>query len=106
MEISVSETGSEKVVTIEVDERLDCSVHSAFNSACKLVEAAESRKIVIDLSKTRRIADSGLAMLMMLRNRLGRVKNRILLVNCRPELRKSLAVIQFPTKFRIAQRAS
>lgn len=102
MEISVSETDSEKVVTIEVDERLDCSVHSAFNRACRLAEATKTRNIVVDLKKTRRIADSGLAMLMMLRNRLGRVKNRVLLVNCRPEFRKSLSMIQFPAQFRIA----
>ena len=102
MEISVSELGNDRVITIRVDEQLDCSAHSEFIRACRLAEMSKPGEVVIDLNRTRRIADSGLAMLIMLRHRLGKVRNRILLVNCRPELRKVLSLIHFPTQLRIA----
>lgn len=100
MDISVS--GNENVLTVHVDERLDCSAHGYLSDACDMAFDTKPERILIDLGKTRRIADSGLAMLMMFKERLGSFKNRVLLVNCRPELRNSLAVVKVPALFRIA----
>ena len=101
MDISVSGNENENVLTVHVDERLDCSAHSYLSDACDMAFDTKPERILIDLGKTRRIADSGLAMLMMFKDRLGFFKNRILLVNCRPELRRSLSLVNVPAVFRI-----
>lgn len=78
------------VFTIEIDERLDLRFHRAFAHACELAEGARAGAIEIDLANTRHVRDSGLAMLLMLHRRAGRLRNHIRLVNCRPEVRSRL----------------
>lgn len=100
MDVTVS--GEENIITVHVDERLDCSAHARLSDICDLAIESNHRRIVIDLGRTRRIADSGLAMLMMLKDRMGTFRDRVLLVNCRPELRRSLSRVKVPAVFRVA----
>jgi anti-anti-sigma factor len=103
MKIIASDPSKRKVITIRVDEQLDFSAHRAFSHACEELAAyPDTRKIIIDLSKTRRVFDSGLAMLLMLRDRAGRLKGRIMLANCGPEIREQLATGKFGAQFHIA----
>nr|AQQ74508.1 hypothetical protein [uncultured bacterium] len=78
---------AESVFTIKIDERLDLRFHRAFSRACEWAEGARSGGIEIDLAHTRKVNDSGLAMLIMLHRRAGLSGNRIRLLNCRPEIR-------------------
>jgi anti-anti-sigma factor len=103
MKIIASDAGKRKVITIRVDEQLDFSAHRAFSHACEELAAyPDTRKIIIDLSRTRRVFDSGLAMLLMLRDRAGRLKGRIMLANCGPEIRERLSTSKFGAQFHIA----
>ena len=103
MKIIASDPSKRKVITIRVDEQLDFSAHRAFSHACEELAAyPDTRRIIIDLSKTQRVFDSGLAMLLMLRDRAGRLKGRIMLANCGPEIRERLATGKFGAQFHIA----
>ncbi len=90
-----------RVITIEIDERLDLSVHSMFVQACELAARPGPRAIEVNVGKTRYIQDSGLAMLLMLRGCAGRLKNRIRLVNCSPEMKTRLTAHRMHTQFRL-----
>jgi hypothetical protein len=89
------------VIRIEADERLDLSIHSVFVHACKLAEYPNLLGIEVNLGKTMQILDSGLAMLLMLRERVGHFGNRIKLFNCSPEIKKRLAESRVMTEFQI-----
>jgi anti-anti-sigma regulatory factor len=90
MHITIIDTGKGKTIRIQVDERMDCSIHSVFCQAGKLASHPQTESIEIDLGKTRFIQDSGLAMLLMLRKQSNRLKDRIELINCHPDIRARL----------------
>ena len=101
MKLAAVNTSDGRVIRIEADERLDLSVHGAFVHACKLAEYPNLRAIEVNLVKTRHILDSGLAMLMMLRERAGHLDNGIKLFNCSPEIRNRLVESRVLTGFQI-----
>jgi hypothetical protein len=101
MKLAAVNTADGRVIRIEADERLDLSVHGVFVHACKLAEYPNLRAIEVNLVKTRHILDSGLAMLMMLRERAGHLDNCIKLFNCSPEIRNRLLESRVLTGFQI-----
>ena len=90
-----------RVISIEVDERLDLSLHSTIVQACELAATPGLRAIEVNVGKTRYIQDSGLAMLLMLRQCAGRLKNRIRVVNCSPEMKAQLMARSMHMQFRL-----
>lgn len=78
-------------IRIQVGEHMDCRVHSVFCQASELARYPQTENIEIDLGKTRHIRDSGLGMLLMLYRLSARLKDRIEVVNCQPEIRTRLS---------------
>lgn len=101
MKLADVKTSDGRVILIEADERLDLSAHSVFVQACKLAEYPNLLTIIVNLGKTRDILDSGLAMLLMLRDRAGHISKRIKLFNCTPEIRNRLLESRVMTEFQI-----
>lgn len=102
MKIDVKESDSGNVVFIRVDECLDMTAYTLFGEAAALaVSNPMFSAIVVDLGKTQQLFDSGRAMLLTLRERAGRLKNRIYLANARPEIKLKLTQGTFPTMFHI-----
>ena len=86
---------SGKVVRIDIGSRLDMTAYEKFHKAT--VCAAKSREfvsILVDLSETHRVFDSGVAMLLDLKTKAGCLGIPLRLVNVRPELRRKLAVVE------------
>jgi len=69
--------------------------------ACNLAEHPNLLVIMVNLGRTRDILDSGLAMLLMLRDRAGHISKRIKLFNCAPEIRNRLLESPVMTGFQI-----
>jgi anti-anti-sigma regulatory factor len=101
MKLATIHTSIGRVITIETDEDLDLRSHGVFVHACRLAEEPNLRAIEVNLGKTRKIRDSGLAMLLMLRERMGREANGIRLINCSPEIRSRLAASSVGTQFQL-----
>jgi anti-anti-sigma regulatory factor len=101
MKLSSMYTLLGRVVTIEADEDLDLRSHGTFLYACRLAQDADLWAIEVNLRKTRTVRDSGLAMLLMLRRRIGPEGNRIRLVNSNPDIRSRLLSSGVGAKFQI-----
>jgi anti-anti-sigma regulatory factor len=95
-------TPAGRVITIDVDENLDLSLHSLFVRACELAAASDSDAIEVNVANIRHVRDSGLAMLMMLRDRARRRGDRVKLVNCGPELRRRLLAGRIGANFSLS----
>jgi anti-anti-sigma regulatory factor len=101
MKLADMSTSDGRVIIIETDERLDLCAHGVFVQACKLAEYPNIRAILVNLGKTRHILDSGLAMLLMLRDHVGHFGQCIKLFNCSPEIRNRLLESHVMTAFQI-----
>jgi ABC-type transporter Mla MlaB component len=101
MKLAAVNTTDGRVIRIEADEHLDLSVHGVFVHACKLAEYPNLRAIEVNLGRTRHIRDSGLAMLLMLREGAGHFGKNIKLFNCSPEIRNRLQESRVLTGFQI-----
>ena len=83
------------VVTVQVEGRFDMSQLQEFQQV--LVHARDSRaKYIIDLSATDQVLDSGIAILLMLIERVGPARLEVL--NCSPELRRRLLDVLGPVE--------
>ena len=98
--LNVSKDGS--VVTIRVGRDLDLRLCNVFLKAAAQAQTLAASRIVVDLHQTRRLYDSGLAMLMVLHDRAWYLTENIRIINCRPEIRGRLADGLFPKLFNLA----
>jgi anti-anti-sigma regulatory factor len=97
----VDQAGAE--IIINVGEDLDLRLSDTFLQAVSCAQRDVTSRIVVDLSKTRRIFDSGLAMLMLLNDRTWRLSGKIRIINCRPELKHRLSRGLIPGMFNLVQ---
>jgi hypothetical protein len=109
MKISTHYTSTGRLVTIQADEELDLKSHGVFVDACRLAEQAEHSAIDVDLVRTRSIRGSGVAMLLMLRERTGWQRSRLRLLNrqrchtsrgCNMPFEKTLDSLRMDAKFK------
>lgn len=90
------------VVFIRVGTHFDARLHDMFMRACYWVQGKRSKKIVVDFAQTRRLHESGLALLMMLHDRAWCLREGIELVNCSPALRAWFSNALYPGAFKVA----
>lgn len=95
LETSLSADGSQ--LTMLIDGRFDFNIHSVFRDSYR--ELPSSTKFTIDLSKTTFMDSSAMGMLLLLREFTGKDTNNIRLLNCRPEIRKVLAISNLDKMF-------
>jgi anti-anti-sigma regulatory factor len=84
---------------LQVGEQLDVSACPQIYEARRILSSAVLDRIVVDLAATRRVLDSGLALLLVLRERAGRLRDHIYLANCRPEVRSRLTGAGLESQF-------
>ncbi|MEA3278569.1 MAG: STAS domain-containing protein [Pseudomonadota bacterium] len=101
MQVSPEVTVKDQVIYVRMGERLDCSMVNLFVEACRLAKLGENREIRVDLGRTRRVFFSGLALLLMLCQRAGRLEGHIKLVNCSPDIEEQLSACSLSPKFQI-----
>ena len=85
---STRQPGSDPdIVFISIGRNFDFRLRDQFLRACRRAQLSRARKIVIDLARTRRLHESGLALLMMLHDRAWCLRDGIELINCSAPLR-------------------
>ena len=99
MQIVTSENGNDDTIHIRTGESLDLSACNVITRVCNLASYRQVRFVVIDLGNTSNIRDSGLAMLILLRQRIGKMVRQITIINCRPEVKSRLLVSSLTTDF-------
>ncbi|MEO5334344.1 MAG: STAS domain-containing protein [Magnetococcus sp. YQC-5] len=89
--------------TIRVNGRFNYEVFSRFRAAY-LIEGSDrkcSRRLVIDLAGTEYIDSSGMDMLLLMRDEMGRDGASIEIVNLSPEIRNFLEIACFDRLFKM-----
>lgn len=91
-----------ETLVLRIGECLDLSINALVQQAIQALEASRPERVVVDLSATRKVFDSGMALLLLLRNRAGHLKDQIYLTNCAPRICSRLARAGIASRFRIA----
>lgn len=85
------------VVTIETGDQVDLRIAGLVNRACILTEHFQASKIVVDLAETTQLLDSGLAMLLMMINSVGKHVEEITLENAGRAVQRRINSVRLPT---------
>lgn len=101
MILSSSYFGTGRVISTQTDEELDLRSHGVFVDACRLAKYPEPSTIDVNLTRTRTIRASGMAMLLTLQKITGWERSRIRLLNCNPEIRKQLVTSPMGQQFQV-----
>lgn len=88
-------------LTIVISGRFDFGAHQEFRNAYERVSSTP-RRYVVDLKDTTYLDSSALGMLLLLRDHAGGDSAQIRLLNCKPDVRKILAISNFEQLFQIA----
>ena len=86
----IAEEGSH---LLRIGDRFDISSTRLIVRLLKNIHAITMDRIVIDFGATLQMYDSGMALLLLLYKNAGRLKDKIYLINCRPEIRSKLSVL-------------
>jgi anti-anti-sigma regulatory factor len=84
--LEIKDRGDVHTITINVGEDLDDGANNLFTKAIIEAQHDVGTLIVVNMANTRRIFDSGLALLKLLNERSWRRTNKIRIINCRPDL--------------------
>lgn len=88
-------------LTIVIAGRFDFGAHQEFRNAYERVSSTP-KSYVVDLKDTTYLDSSALGMLLLLRDHAGGDGAQIRLLNCKPDVRKILAISNFEQLFQIA----
>ncbi len=81
---------TDSAIVIKVGQDLDLRLLDIFMQAIEIVQRGIISRIEVDLSRTRRIFDSGLALLMSLNHRNLTLSGKIRIINCDAGLKSRL----------------
>ena len=95
---SVSTDG--KTLTIRVNGRFDFSAHQEFRDAYS-GQANTVSKYVLDMGGTEYIDSAACGMLLVFRDTVGGNQADISIVNAKPDIQKTLSMLQFNKLFKI-----
>lgn len=96
MQISMQANEKVTVFNIHVGKNLDLRLCNTFLNVCEYATTVSPSRIVLDLSQTERVFDSGLAMLMLLNEHSYLLTENTLIKNCRPEIYQKLRQSDLP----------
>lgn len=91
------------IITIKVGTNLDLRLHDLFMTAIRHAQGSIRNRIVVDLENTRRIFDSGLALLVQLNMRSWRKSCKVNIINCDPELEQQIERVLSPGIFNLSR---
>lgn len=102
MQIITADNRNDDTISIRAGESLDLSACDVVTRVCNLAKHPHIRFVVIDLENTKHIRDSGLAILILLRQRARKLVRQITIVNCRSEVKSRIFASSLTTAFRFA----
>lgn len=94
---SCSSDGAEAL--LKIAGRFDFGQHQEFKKACALCSTAQN--YTIDMRATDYLDSSALGMLLILRDKVGGDKNRVKILNAKPDVKKVLTIAKFEILFTI-----
>jgi anti-anti-sigma factor len=94
MSLSSSVSADGKTVTMSISGRFEFSDHTAFRQGYNLVSPASSNYI-LDMSRVDYMDSAALGMLVVLHERTGKNKNKIVLKGCSPEILQIIEISKF-----------
>lgn len=100
MGVVVTRGEQDRTVRIEVQGRFDFRVQADFRNAYRKASRPGDR-FVVDLRHTEYLDSAALGMLLLLREAAGGDAAEVVIANCRPSLRRILAVAHFERLFTI-----
>lgn len=100
MSITTQLSADRQELTIAISGRFSFGAHQEFRNAYERVDGTP-RSYVIDLREATYLDSSALGMLLLMRDHAGGDQARITLRNCKPDVRKVLAISNFEQLFRI-----
>ncbi|MEA3406102.1 MAG: STAS domain-containing protein [Pseudomonadota bacterium] len=99
--MSVDVQVSENVITITVTGSFDISCYEQFNDSYRAYLSPSNNIFVIDMEQTTYMDSSALGMLLLLRDRTGGERSRVMLVNVGESVMEILKVANFNQLFNI-----
>jgi len=103
--MSVNVDVSDNVITLSVVGSFDISCYEQFNDSYRAYLSPADNIFVIDMSKTTYMDSSALGMLLLLRDRTGGERSRVMLVNVTEPVMEILEVASFDQLFNIQPSA-
>lgn len=101
MALSRSISADGKTVTIRVNGRFDFSAHQEFRDAYS-GDANTANTYVLDFSNTEYIDSAACGMLLVFRDSVGGNQANISIINAKPDIQKTLSMLQFNKLFKIS----
>ena len=86
-------------IKIWVSGKLDFQLIEQFRDVYQAIESPE--KVIIDLKQASYIDSSGLGILIYLRNHFACCRENISLINCNPQVAKTLTIASFKRMFTV-----
>ncbi|WPL12883.1 MULTISPECIES: STAS domain-containing protein [Thiorhodovibrio] len=78
-------------LVVRPGEQLDLRLIALIRQAIETLLTVKPRTLVVDLSATEKVFDSGMALLLLLNHHAGYLRERIVLANCGPRVYRRLA---------------
>jgi len=96
--MSISSQTVDNKLTVSISGRFDFSVHREFRAAIDAINT-DIKHIYVDLRATDYVDSSALGMLLMLKSKMDDQKDKVSLVNPKPEVKKILDIANFDQLF-------
>jgi len=96
--MSISSQTTDNKLTIRISGRFDFGVHREFRSAIGSI-SNDTKHVFVDLRTTEYVDSSALGMLLMLKSKMDDHKDKVSLINAKPEVKKILEIANFGQLF-------
>ena len=88
---------------VRIKERFDISSFRMIHEMIETIRCDPPERIYIDLTETKTVYDSGLALLLWLYEQLGHLRDRLYIINSSPEIREKLCQLEIVSDPNIAR---
>ena len=96
--MSISSKIIDRNLTISISGRFDFAVHREFRAAVDAIDN-EISDVFIDFRTTEYVDSSALGMLLLLKNKMNNQKEKVTLINAKPEVKKIFEIANFGQLF-------
>ena len=98
MSVNVELKKDTSELVIKISGRFDFSKHQELREASEQA-GSNIKQVIVDLRATEYVDSSALGMLLVLRDKIGGEKQKVKIVNAKPEVKKILEIASFDKLF-------
>lgn len=100
MSVTAESSNEGKQVTIAISGNFDFTVVQDFRKTYMDIDGSNT-DVTVDMRETEYMDSSALGMLLNMKKHIGETREGIKIINCRPQVKKILAISRFDKKFSI-----